>query len=115
MTARARRCTGLTPSRCVWHGWHGASTAQHGKLCNVRRPLLCMQLFFALLSTGSLQGLPEVWAQDGETGFGAGAFSLDGKFPMVEENIHLIKGLFSDSIPPFLRLQARPSRHHSAC
>ena len=51
-------------------------------------------------------GLPEQWSQEGGGGgFENGAFSLQGQFPRVEENIHLIKGLFSDSIPPFLQLQ----------
>ena len=56
----------------------------------------------------ALQGLPESWTQDDGTVFGQGAFSLGGQFPAVEDNIHLVKGLFSDSIPPFLQLQARP-------
>ena len=51
-------------------------------------------------------GLPEQWSQEGTgSGFEGGAFSLQGQFPRVEDNIHLIKGLFSDSIPPFLQLQ----------
>ena len=58
------------------------------------------------LSQPLWQGLPEVWEQDKDTGFGAGAFSLGGQFPAVERNIHLVKGLFSDSIPPLLQLQA---------
>lgn len=29
----------------------------------------------------------------------------DGKFPPVEDNIFLVKGLFSDSLPPFLKQQ----------
>ena len=54
-------------------------------------------------------GLPEIWSQKGGEGaFEGGAFSLEGRFPRVEDNIHLIKGLFSDSIPPFLQLQVRP-------
>ncbi|KAK9790314.1 hypothetical protein WJX73_002614 [Symbiochloris irregularis] len=52
-------------------------------------------------------GLPEVWSQDGGAGtFGGGAFSTGGKFPPVEYNVQLVKGLFSESLPPFLRMQA---------
>ena len=29
----------------------------------------------------TFSGLPEVWEQDGDSGFGAGAFSLGGTFP----------------------------------
>lgn len=54
-------------------------------------------------------GLPEAWSQDGGVGvFGGGAFSLDGIFPVVEPNVQLIKGLFSDSLPPFLRMEVPP-------
>jgi hypothetical protein len=46
-------------------------------------------------------GLPENWAG----GFGAGAFSLNGEFPYVRHNIELVKGLFSDSLPPWIEAQ----------
>lgn len=32
-----------------------------------------------------------------------GAFDLDGKFPPVPENVKLWKGLFSDSLPGFIK------------
>ena len=51
-------------------------------------------------------GLPEVWAQqEGDTTFAQAAFDQQGRFPPVVDNVHLVKGLFSDSLPPFLQLQ----------
>lgn len=51
-------------------------------------------------------GLPEKWSQDGAGGtFVNGAFSTGGQFPAVEPNVQLVKGLFSDSLPPFLSMQ----------
>lgn len=59
-----------------------------------------------LFGFDTFTGLPEAWSQDGGVGvFGGGAFSLDGIFPVVEPNVQLIKGLFSDSLPPFLRME----------
>ena len=48
------------------------------------------------------------WTINAEYTCCQGAFSLHGDFPPVEENVHLIKGLFSDSLPPLLRLQVCP-------
>lgn len=51
-------------------------------------------------------GLPETWSQDGAAGtFVGGSFSMKGMFPVVEPNVQLVKGLFSDSLPPFLRME----------
>ena len=33
---------------------------------------------------------------------------MDGALPYVEPNLHLVKGLFSESIPPLLKVQLRP-------
>lgn len=53
-----------------------------------------------------IAGLPEVWEQQaGDVQFAARAFDVGGVFPPVKENVHLVKGLFSDSLPPFLQLQ----------
>ena len=46
-------------------------------------------------------GLPENWAG----GFVQGAFSLEGDLPHVRHNIELVKGLFSDSLPPWMQAQ----------
>jgi hypothetical protein len=46
----------------------------------------------------TFEGLPEAW--DGK--FGLGAFSRNGNLPTVPNNVKLIKGLFSDSLPEFL-------------
>jgi hypothetical protein len=42
-------------------------------------------------------GLPEKWRS-----FKQGFFSQNGNLPPVRENVHLIKGLFSDTLPTFL-------------
>lgn len=43
-------------------------------------------------------GLPERWRD----GFDKGAFNQNGEFPMVNDNITLIKGLFSDTLENFI-------------
>ena len=43
-------------------------------------------------------GLPEDW----RTGFSKGAFNMDGRLPSVSNNVELIKGLFQDTLEPFL-------------
>lgn len=48
-------------------------------------------------------GLPEDWSG----GFGTGAFSLGGNLPPVRSNIELVKGLFSDSLPPWIQKQKK--------
>ena len=48
-------------------------------------------------------GLPEQWAG----AFEAGAFSLGGALPPVRSNAKLAKGLFSDSLPPWMEEQRR--------
>lgn len=46
----------------------------------------------------SFEGLPEDW----RPGFAAGAFNEDGKLPLVEANVRLIKGWFEDTLEQFL-------------
>jgi hypothetical protein len=48
----------------------------------------------------SFQGLQEKWFG---TSLNAGFFSLGGSLPIVEKNVALHKGWFSESIPTFLR------------
>lgn len=47
----------------------------------------------------SFEGLPENW----RPGFDKGEFSLEGKLPLVNENVTLISGWFKDSLPNFLK------------
>jgi hypothetical protein len=49
----------------------------------------------------SFKGLPEKWRD----GYDKGAFSLKGNLPKVNENVHLIKGWFSDTLPDFIKEQ----------
>jgi hypothetical protein len=49
----------------------------------------------------SFEGLPERWRD----GFEKGAFNRNGEFPEVNDNVVLIKGLFSDTLAPFLKEQ----------
>ena len=46
----------------------------------------------------SFEGLPEKWRD----GFEKGAFNRDGFFPVVRDNVSLIKGWFNESLPGFL-------------
>lgn len=46
----------------------------------------------------SFEGLPEKWRD----GFDKGAFSRGGEFPPVRDNVTLVKGWFSDTLPGFL-------------
>ncbi len=58
----------------------------------------------------SFEGLPETW----RSGYDKGAFS--GELPTVPDNVELIKGWFSDSLPPFLSMHAgRISFLHVDC
>jgi len=50
----------------------------------------------------SFEGLPEGW----RTGFHVGYFA--GEMPQVKSNVRLIKGLFSETLPPFLRNHTDP-------
>lgn len=47
----------------------------------------------------TFQGLPEAWG----THMKQGDFSLGGSFPEVRDNVQLVQGLFSESLPPFLK------------
>jgi hypothetical protein len=49
----------------------------------------------------SFEGLPERWRE----GFEKGKFSTNGEFPKVEKNVLLIKGLFQDTLPDFLKMK----------
>ena len=46
----------------------------------------------------SFEGLPEKWRD----GYEKGKFNLNGKLPRVRNNVILIKGLFQDTLQPFL-------------
>ena len=49
--------------------------------------------------------------------FSKNSFSQGGNFPPVEDNVFLVKGLYSDSLPPFLHHQeayAASARHRGA-
>lgn len=50
----------------------------------------------------SFEGLPEHW----RTGFGKGSFSTP--IPTVPGNVKLIKGLFADTLPHFLKGHTEP-------
>jgi len=47
----------------------------------------------------SFEWLPEKWRD----GFDKGAFSLSGNLPIVNNNVNLIKGWFSDTLIPFIK------------
>jgi hypothetical protein len=51
----------------------------------------------------SFEGLPEGWID----GFGQGRFAIDGP-PLVKSNVHLVKGWFAETLPPFLQSEHRP-------
>ncbi len=44
------------------------------------------------------EGLPEDW----RPGFSKGEFNMNGNLPLVSSNVQLIKGLFEDTLEPFL-------------
>lgn len=48
----------------------------------------------------SFYGLPEEW----QPGFPKGYFSMNGKMPEVNSNVVLVKGLFQDTLPYFLKI-----------
>lgn len=50
-------------------------------------------------------GLPENWVRDDKNTWKTHAFDQQG-FPPVEPNVHLVKGLFNESLPKFLSEQA---------
>ena len=50
-------------------------------------------------------GLAEDWNPDDNVIFTKSSFSQNGNFPPVEDNVFLVKGLYSDSLPPFLQQQ----------
>jgi len=61
----------------------------------------------------SFQGLKENW---GGTNLRAGAFSLEGKLPMVRPNVELVPGWFDQTLPVFLeRERSRFSLVHIDC
>lgn len=48
----------------------------------------------------SFEGLPEAW-NDGGMVFHKGAFSTGGSLPSVPSHVHIVKGLFQDTLPAF--------------
>ena len=100
-------CTSLIlPCLAEARGWDFASN----QCTSVLRLSLQANLQHAWAEVGRCctAGLPENWAQhEGDQDFGAGGFDQGGVMPKVEDNVQLVKGLFSDSLPPFLNLQAR--------
>ena len=64
----------------------------------------------AAASGGGSKGAPTVWRK-----IAKGAFSLGGNLPPVRSNAQLHKGLFSESLPPFLatRPPTEPVRYAS--
>lgn len=53
----------------------------------------------------TFEGLPESWRDK----FAKGTFDCKGKFPEVESNVTLVKGLFQDTLVPFLVEHNEPS------
>ena len=51
----------------------------------------------------SFLGNPEEW----RPGYEAGIFSMNGVLPAVNSNVHLIPGLFQDTLVPFLEYQGK--------
>ena len=49
----------------------------------------------------SFEGLPEKWRD----GFDKGAFSRNGEFPKVNDNVVLVKGWFNETLPDFVKTQ----------
>lgn len=47
-----------------------------------------------IIGFDSFEGLPHSWSGH----FRAGAFSQNGMLPVVKHNVHLVKGLFSDTV-----------------
>lgn len=52
-------------------------------------------------------GLPEEWKK-GEATLPVGQFSQNGQLPAVPSNVTLIKGLFEQTLPPFLKAHSEP-------
>lgn len=52
----------------------------------------------------SFEGLPEKWRD----GFEKGSFSRNGILPAVNDNVELIKGMISDTLPKFLKTHNKP-------
>ena len=53
----------------------------------------------AVFGFDSFEGLPEKWRD----GFEKGTFSTNGNLPDVSNNVELIKGWFSDTLPNFIK------------
>jgi hypothetical protein len=51
----------------------------------------------------SFEGFPEAWDWNRHGGYKKGYFSLKGKIPRVRDNVRLVKGWFTDTLPGFLR------------
>lgn len=50
----------------------------------------------------SFEGLPEDWVRSSTQAARAGTFSTGGQLPPVPDNVHLVKGWFSDTLPKWL-------------
>ena len=48
----------------------------------------------------TFEGLPEHWREN----YKEGTFDLKGEFPEVRDNVRLYKGLFQDTLGPFLEV-----------
>ena len=102
----ARLFTALTPSRFCFILLHIILSAKHAHVSTHHTYILADFAYLCYPSerTHVKQGLPEDWLQAEATPerFKKGTFSLDGQFPEVEDNVILVKGLFADTLPPFL-------------
>jgi len=87
-------CSGLWLEFGVFNGWTLNMTARF-------RERFCGLDSGTVVGFDTFEGLPEQWAG----GFQAGAFSLGGNLPPVRDNAELVKGLFSDSLPPWIEQQ----------
>jgi len=79
----------LIPGICIEFGVFQGTTIN---ICSSKRP---DYLFYGF---DSFIGLPEAWRE----GHPVGHFNLGGNMPMVNQNVKLIKGWFSDTLDEFL-------------
>ena len=79
----------LIPGICIEFGVFQGTTIN---VCSSKRP---DYLFYGF---DSFIGLPEAWREGHPTGH----FSLGGNLPIVNENVKLIKGWFSETLDEFL-------------
>ena len=91
---------------CLSQGW-AASSRGLGKQRRIQplSPAISLAPKTKADSTAGGAGLAEDWNPDDNIIFTKSSFSQGGNFPAVEDNVFLVKGLFSDSLPPFLQQQ----------